>query len=101
MAGMTNGAVQIMMTAMSKIDIELPRQLAEFLERQVEAGLFNSVADAIEDAVRRQYDADDVRIEMLRAAMAPGLADVETGRVHELTVEEILAEARATIRAAE
>lgn len=85
---------------MSKIDVELPAVLEEFLESQVEAGLYKSVADAVEDAVRRQYEGDDARLEALKAALAPGLADVEAGRVHELTVDEILADARTADRRA-
>lgn len=80
---------------MSKIDIELPKVLAEFLESQVEAGLYNSVSDAVEDAVRKQYEDDGASIEALRAALAPGLADIKAGRVRELTIDEILAEARS------
>lgn len=94
----TNGAVKPILSAMSRIDIELPPVLAEFLASQVEAGLYKSVEDAIEDAVRRQYEADDVHVETLRAALAPGLADIEAGRVHELTIDEILAEARGRAR---
>lgn len=79
---------------MSKIEIELSPVLEEFLESQVEAGLYKSVADAIEGAVRREYDGEDVRIEAIRAALAPGLADIEAGRTRELGLDEILAKAR-------
>lgn len=81
---------------MTEIVLELPPMLAEFLERQVEAGVYNSVTDAVEDAVRREYEGESARLEALRAALAPGLADIEAGRVRELALGEILASARAS-----
>lgn len=87
---------------MSTIKIELPPALAEFVQSQVDAGLYNTPADVVEDAVRRASEEvwpDD--LEAIRAAIAPGLADIEAGRTYELTLEEILAEARASGRAAE
>jgi putative addiction module CopG family antidote len=86
---------------MSKIEIDLPPVLADFLNGQVEAGLYNSVSDAITDAIRREYDGDDARVEALRAALAPGLADIAAGRVQELTLDEILSNARAGVRGRE
>lgn len=83
---------------MSKFEIELPPALSDYLEDQVEAGLFKSVSDAVEHAVRRDYDGEDVRLDVLRAALAPGLADIAAGRSRELTIEEILANARASVR---
>ena len=90
---------------MSKIEVDLPPVLADFLEGQVEAGLYKSVPDAIEDAVRRAANDDwvegQVKIEAIRAALAPGLADIEAGRVKELTLDEILTTARAGARGRE
>lgn len=80
---------------MNKIAVNLPKALTEFLELQVEAGLYHTVQDAIEDAVRRMSETDDAKLEALRAALAPGLADIEAGRFFEGTIEDILAEARA------
>jgi putative addiction module CopG family antidote len=84
---------------MSKIEIDLPPVLAEFLESQVEAGLYNSVGAAIDDAVRRDYEGLDERVEAIRAALEAGLADIKAGRTSELRIEEFLAEARALSRA--
>lgn len=84
---------------MSKIEIELPAALAKFVEAQVEAGLFHSVEDVVEDAVRRAseeiWPPDSVKLEALRAALAPGMAQSEAGIVYEGTIEDIIAEARA------
>jgi putative addiction module CopG family antidote len=81
---------------MNKITIELPPVLAEFLERQVEAGLYNSAADAIEDAVRKFYNDDGFRIEAVRAALAPGVAEADAGVYFEGTIDDIIADAKAT-----
>lgn len=83
---------------MSKIELELPWALAEYVEAQVEAGLYKSVADVVEAAVRRAAEDDLVGfgadVETIRAALAPGLADIEAGRVREVALDEILAKAR-------
>jgi len=86
---------------MSKFEIDLPPALASFIRGQIEAGLYDTPGAAIEDAVRRQYEADDARLEALRAALAPGLEDIQAGRVSEFTLDDLLAEVRATSRAAE
>jgi len=84
---------------MSKIEIDLPPALAAFVEAQVEAGLFHSAAGVVEDAGRRAseeiWPPQGPELDVLRAAIAEGLADIEAGRVSECTIEEIIAEARA------
>lgn len=79
---------------MSKFEVDLPPELSDFLQRQVDAGLYKTAADVIEDAVRRSWEDDGGQLEALRATLAPGLADIEAGRVHELAIDDILAEAR-------
>lgn len=83
---------------MSKIEIDLPPALAEFVQGQVSAGLYDTLSDVIEDAVRRLHQEIWPSTEMLRDALAPGLADIAADRTYELTLEEILAEARAQPR---
>jgi antitoxin ParD1/3/4 len=84
---------------MSKIEVELPPALTGYVEAQVEAGLYKSASDVIEAAVRRAADEDwvedEVKLTALREALAPGLADIESGRVRELALDEILSKARA------
>ncbi len=83
---------------MSKIEIQLPRALADFVEGQVEAGLFKSVEDAVEDAVRRASEEiwpESAQLALIRAAIAEGLEDIEAGRTSECSIEDIIAEARA------
>jgi len=80
---------------MSKIEIDLPPALADFVQGQVDAGLYNTPADVIEDVVRRASEEIWPDVEAVRAALAPGLADAEAGRFYEGTIEDIIAEARA------
>ncbi len=80
---------------MSKFEIEFPPALADFLDRQIEAGLYNTVSDVVQDAVRRLSESDDAKLAALRAALAPGLADIEAGRFFDGSIEDILGEARA------
>jgi putative addiction module CopG family antidote len=84
---------------MSKIEIELPPALAEFVQGQVDSGFFKSAEDVIEDAVRRAADeiwpsAED-KLEALRAALAPGVAEADAGIFFEGTIDDIIAEAKA------
>ena len=83
------------MTGMTKIEVELPPVLAEFLESLVEAGLYNDVGAAIEDAVRRDYEGRDMREEAIRTALAPGVAEADAGVFFEGTIDDIIAEAKA------
>lgn len=80
---------------MSKIEIELPPALADFVQNQVDAGLYNTPADVIEDVVRRASEEIWPDVEAVRAALAPGLADIKAGRFYEGTIEDIIVEARA------
>jgi len=80
---------------MSKIEIDLPPALAEFVQGQVDAGLYNTPVDVIEDAVRRASEEIWPPVEAVRAVLAEGMADVEAGRFYEGSIEDILAEARA------
>ncbi|HYD86173.1 MAG TPA: type II toxin-antitoxin system ParD family antitoxin [Vitreimonas sp.] len=70
--------------------------VAEFVQGQVDAGLYNSAADVIEDAVRRASEEIWPNAEAIRAALAPGVAEADAGVFYEGTIEDILAEARAT-----
>lgn len=79
---------------MSKIEVDLPPELFDFLQRQVDAGLFKTVADVIEDAVRRSWEDDDAQVEAVRAALAPGVAEANAGIYFDGTIDDIIAEAK-------
>ena len=79
---------------MSKFEISLPPVLSDFVRRQVDAGIYDTPAAAIEDAVRRLSEADDAKLVALRAAIAPGVAEADAGVFYEGSIDDIVAEAR-------
>lgn len=80
---------------MSKFEVELPAALSGFIRRQVEAGLYDTPAAAIEDAVRRFAETDDAKIAAVRAALAPGVAEADAGVFYDGDMDDIIAEAKA------
>lgn len=81
---------------MSKFEVELPPALSGFIRRQVEAGLYDTPASAIEDAVRRLSDTDEAKEVAIRAALAPGIAEADAGIFYDGKMEDIIAEAKAS-----
>ena len=62
----------------------LPPDLDEFVHEEVKSGRYVDEADVIRDAVRQlaeKREAEEAaKLAVLRAALAPGLADATTGR---------------------
>lgn len=62
----------------------LTPDLDAFVREEVAAGRYADEAEVIRDAVRRLADMRDAveaaKLEALRAALAPGLADAKAGR---------------------
>jgi putative addiction module CopG family antidote len=79
---------------MSRFDIALPPALSDFVHRQVAAGLYDSPADAITDAVRKLAETDESKLTALRAALAPGVAEANAGIFYDGDMSDIIAEAR-------
>lgn len=75
----------------------LPPDLDAFVRDQVAAGRYSDEAEVIRDAVRRLADAreaiDGRKLDVLRAALAPGLADAAAGRFAEGGVMDAAARA--------
>lgn len=64
---------------MSRIDINEPYK--DYLQNQVEAGLFRSVTAAAEAAIHKQMIEDEkLRLSSIGAALAKGEADIQAGR---------------------
>ena len=80
---------------MSKIEIDLPLALSRFIQRQVAAGLYDTPAAAVEDAVRRLAETDDAKVGAIRAALAPGVAEADAGVFYDGDMDGIITEARA------
>ena len=79
---------------MTRFDIALPPALSEFVRRQVAAGLYDSPADAIADAVRKIAELDESKLAAIKAALAPGVAEADAGIYYDGGMDEIIAEAR-------
>ncbi len=86
---------------MSKIELDLPPDLSRFVRSQVEAGLYHSEQDVIEDAVRRLSEADEAKVEAIKAALAPGLAEADAGIYFEGGAAEIIKAAHKRLAQAE
>ncbi|MBX9747893.1 MAG: type II toxin-antitoxin system ParD family antitoxin [Hyphomonadaceae bacterium] len=80
---------------MTKLEIELPPALADFVQGQVDAGLYKTAQDVVEDAVRRASEDIWPDVSAVRAALAQGVAEADAGEFFEGTIEDIIAEARA------
>jgi len=64
---------------MSRIDLNDP--YTDYLQGQVEAGLFRSVTAAAEAAIHRQMIEDEkLRLSSIGSAIAKGEADIQAGR---------------------
>ncbi len=77
----------------------LPPDLDAFVRDEVAAGRYADEAEVIRDAVRRLAEkreaAEASKLAALRAALAPGLADVAAGRFAEGGVLDAAARAAA------
>ena len=75
--------------------ITLPADVEQFLETEVAAGRYASIADAVRDAVERlraEREADGVREQLTE-----GLRDLESGRASDARTAEDAAAIRARI----
>ena len=64
---------------MSRIDLNNP--YTDYLQSQVEAGLFRSVTAAAEAAIHKQMIEDEkLRLSSIGSAIAKGEADIQAGR---------------------
>lgn len=83
---------------MSKIEVTLPDDLANFVQEQVEAGLYLDAGEVVRDAVRRRMARAEedyqAKFAALKEALKPGLEDIAAGRISRRTMDEIVAEAR-------
>jgi antitoxin ParD1/3/4 len=82
-----------------RLTIELPVHLVESLRDSVKSGAFASESAAIEALLKPWYGDERVEepdIETLRAFVAEGIADVDSGRVS--PAEDVYARVRARIQ---
>jgi putative addiction module CopG family antidote len=81
----------------------LPPDLEAFVRDEVCAGRYVDEAEVIRDAVRRLAERREAieagQLATLRAAIAPGLADIAAGRFAEGGVMDVAARAAAKVAA--
>lgn len=80
---------------MSKLEITLPPALAQFVQGQVDAGLYKTAEDVVEDAVRRASEEIWPNAEAVREALSRGVAEADAGVFFEGTIDEIIGEVQA------
>jgi putative addiction module CopG family antidote len=83
---------------MTHVSVALPDELDEFVRQQIESGAFASADDVVIEALRRlAADAelsDQDRLEVLRHALKPGLADIASGRLSDRATTDFLRDAK-------
>jgi len=73
--------------------VSLTPRLDELVRRKVESGLYNNASEVIREALRLMAQHDEIqqlKLNQLREALAVGQADVDAGRVTEITNDEDL-----------
>jgi len=80
----------ILERAMASVTVNLTGKLAEFVERRVASGDYESVDQVVGDAVDRMSNDYQAKFEELRAAIMVGVEQIERGEYSELDVMDIL-----------
>jgi antitoxin ParD1/3/4 len=83
---------------MATMNVSLPREFVEFVNREVESGEYVSASEVVRDALRllrREKAAEEEKLAILRREVAVGLADVRAGRLSRRTATEIAADLAA------
>jgi Arc/MetJ-type ribon-helix-helix transcriptional regulator len=83
------------MTAMRKIEIELPEHLAEAIDRQVADGDYVSPSDAIVHALEDTPRNDPVVEHWLRAEVLPTIERRQREQTQGIPIEQIMEELKA------
>ena len=84
------------------LNVSLPPELENRVRQHVESGLYSSASEVIREALRlfEAYQSmQAANLASLKADIALGVADIETGRVRELDMHEIKQRGRATLAA--
>jgi putative addiction module CopG family antidote len=70
------------------MNVRLEKSWQDYVEKQVEAGRFDSASDVVQDALQRQMEYFAKR-ETLRGDLLAGLASIQAGRLSQATAEDI------------
>jgi antitoxin ParD1/3/4 len=83
---------------MPTMTVSLPRELAAYVESEVESGEYGTASEVVRDALRllrRERAAYEEKLAILRREVMIGVEQARNGQFSDLTIEEIEAEIRA------
>lgn len=80
---------------MVSMNISLTPELMRLVRTKVKSGLYNNASEVIREAIR-QFDANEqllneLKLEHLRKALAPGLVQAKKGEVAPYALETLIA----------
>lgn len=82
--------------------VSLTDRLEAWVREKVESGLYNNASEVVREALRAKMQAEMSeadKLEILKAELEKGMADVRAGRVREWDKDAFLAEMRADAEA--
>ena len=83
---------------MPTMNVSLTNELAAFVEGEVASGEYSTASEVVRDALRllrREREAHEEKIAILRREIQIGLDDIEAGRISTRSVQDIAAATRA------
>lgn len=84
------------------LNVSLPPELESRVREHVASGLYSSTSEVIREALRlfeTYHDVQAANLASLKTDIAQGVADVSSGRVRELNMDEIKQRGRAELKA--
>lgn len=70
------------------MNVRLEKNWQDYVDRQIEAGHFETASDVVQDALRRQMDYF-AKKDALRTDLEAGLDSIRAGRVSRATADDI------------
>lgn len=83
---------------MPTMNVSLPTALAKFVEGEVASGAYSTASEVVRDGLRllrREKDAHEEKLAILKREIQLGIDDVRAGRFSERSVMDILADLEA------
>ena len=81
---------------MATMNVSLPDQMKEWVESQAKGGRYSNASDYVRDLIRRDQERREAAVVELRAM----LDEAEASGISELSMEEVLEQARREARVA-
>ena len=78
------------------MNISLTPELAAFIQAKVDSGMYSNASEVVRDALRsKQQYADfmyEIKLERLKATLAPGIEALHSKNPQVFTIEEVMQE---------